>query len=35
LNMYERAALVDATLGIRSQPGQGTVVMLSVPREPR
>jgi signal transduction histidine kinase len=35
LNMYERAALVDATLGVRSQPGQGTVVMLSVPREPR
>jgi signal transduction histidine kinase len=35
LNMYERAALVDATLGIRSQPGQGTVVMLSVPREAR
>lgn len=32
LNMHERAALIDATLGIRSQPGQGTVVMLSVPR---
>ena len=32
LNMSERAQLVDATLGIRSQPGQGTVVMLSVPR---
>jgi signal transduction histidine kinase len=35
LNMYERAALVEATLGIRSQPGQGTVVMLSVPHESR
>lgn len=33
LNMYERAALVEATLGIRSQPGQGTVVMLSIPRD--
>jgi signal transduction histidine kinase len=33
LNMYERAALVDATLGIRSQPQQGTAVMLSVPYE--
>jgi signal transduction histidine kinase len=33
LNMSERAALADATLGIRSQPGQGTVVMLSVPRQ--
>ena len=32
LNMSERAQLVGATLGIRSQPGQGTVVMLSVPR---
>jgi signal transduction histidine kinase len=32
LNMSERAALADATLGIRSQPGQGTVVMLSLPR---
>jgi signal transduction histidine kinase len=31
LNMHERAALVDATLGIRSQPQQGTTVMLSVP----
>jgi signal transduction histidine kinase len=31
LNMHERAALVYATLGIRSQPQQGTVVMLSVP----
>lgn len=33
LNMSERAALVDATLGIHSQPGQGTIVMLSVPRQ--
>ncbi|HYM28716.1 MAG TPA: GAF domain-containing sensor histidine kinase, partial [Steroidobacteraceae bacterium] len=31
LNMHERAALVYATLGIRSQPQQGTLVMLSVP----
>jgi signal transduction histidine kinase len=33
LNMSERAALADASLGIRSQTGQGTVVMLSVPRQ--
>lgn len=33
LNMSERAALADASLGIRSQPGQGTVVMLSLPRQ--
>jgi signal transduction histidine kinase len=35
LNMSERATLVSATLGIRSQPSQGTVVMLSVPRQPQ
>ncbi len=35
LNMHERAALVYATLGIRSQPQQGTAVMLSVPYAPR
>jgi signal transduction histidine kinase len=35
LNMHERAALVYATLGIRSQPQQGTIVMLSVPYPPR
>ena len=31
LNMHERAALVYATLGIRSQPQQGTTVLLSGP----
>jgi signal transduction histidine kinase len=35
LNMSERATLAGATLGIRSQPGQGTVVMLSVPHQPQ
>jgi signal transduction histidine kinase len=35
LNMHERAELVYAALGIRSQPQQGTVVMLSVPYSTR
>ncbi|HEV2235374.1 MAG TPA: GAF domain-containing sensor histidine kinase, partial [Ktedonobacterales bacterium] len=35
LNMHERALLAYATLGISSQPQQGTVVMLSVPYPPR
>ena len=32
LNMRERAALVDAILSIRAQPGAGTIVSLTVPR---
>ncbi len=32
LNMHERAALVDAILSIRAQPGVGTIVSLTVPR---
>lgn len=32
LNMRERAALIEATLQIGSQPGTGTVVSLDVPR---
>jgi signal transduction histidine kinase len=35
LNMHERAQLAYASLGISSQPQQGTVVMLSVPYPPR
>ncbi|HEY7832305.1 MAG TPA: GAF domain-containing sensor histidine kinase [Ktedonobacterales bacterium] len=32
LNMRERAALVEATLKISSQPGRGTAMLLTVPR---
>ena len=32
LNMRERAALVDAILSIRAQPGSGTTLSLTVPR---
>ena len=32
LNMNERAALVEATLKISSQPGRGTAMLLTVPR---
>jgi len=30
--MRERAMLVGATLAIRSQPGSGTAIQLSIPR---
>ncbi len=33
LNMRERAALVDGILSIRTQPGGGTLVSLTVPRQ--
>jgi len=35
LNMRERAELIDATLHIRSAPGQGTCITLLVPLEAR
>jgi signal transduction histidine kinase len=30
--MHERAALIDGTLTVASQPGKGTVVTLEAPR---